>query len=229
MGKQSLRFDNPQLISYKTLRKAIGILGISFPFILVIGSIISGKYYEIQPSISDYYHTNMENFFVGLLCAIALFLYAYNGYEKRDSIAGNLGCIFALGVAFFPTSISCGLSTTMEQSNPPIIGTIHLISAAALFLVLSYFSLVLFTKTKDSEKPTKKKLYRNRIYKICGIIMLGCICLIAIYLFCNNSNKCVVLSEYHPVFWLESIALWAFGVSWLTKGEAILNDSIEYA
>jgi hypothetical protein len=27
-----------------------------------------------------------------------------------------------------------------------------------------------------------------------------------------------------PVFWLESIALWAFGISWLVKGETILKD-----
>ena len=24
-----------------------------------------------------------------------------------------------------------------------------------------------------------------------------------------------------PVFWLESLAIWAFGISWLVKGEAI--------
>jgi hypothetical protein len=29
---------------------------------------------------------------------------------------------------------------------------------------------------------------------------------------------------YQPVFWLESISVVAFGISWLVKGEAILND-----
>jgi hypothetical protein len=28
----------------------------------------------------------------------------------------------------------------------------------------------------------------------------------------------------HPVFWLESTAVIAFGVAWLTKGEMILKD-----
>jgi hypothetical protein len=26
------------------------------------------------------------------------------------------------------------------------------------------------------------------------------------------------------VFWLESIALWAFGISWRIKGELVLED-----
>ncbi len=30
--------------------------------------------------------------------------------------------------------------------------------------------------------------------------------------------------SFNPIFWLEAIALWAFGISWLTKGETILID-----
>jgi hypothetical protein len=33
-----------------------------------------------------------------------------------------------------------------------------------------------------------------------------------------------VLKDYHPVFVLETITLGAFGISWLTKGDAILKD-----
>jgi len=28
----------------------------------------------------------------------------------------------------------------------------------------------------------------------------------------------------NPVFWLETITIEAFGISWLTKGQAILKD-----
>lgn len=33
------------------------------------------------------------------------------------------------------------------------------------------------------------------------------------------------ISKLDPVFWLESVAVWAFGWSWLIKGEAILKDN----
>ena len=32
------------------------------------------------------------------------------------------------------------------------------------------------------------------------------------------------LLRFSPLFWLEAVAVVAFGVSWLTKGEAILAD-----
>ena len=32
------------------------------------------------------------------------------------------------------------------------------------------------------------------------------------------------VEQLAPRFWLEAIAIVAFGVSWLTKGEAILKD-----
>jgi hypothetical protein len=51
--------------------------------------------------------------------------------------------------------------------------------------------------------------------------MLACIVLIAVYeLFLSGTG----LAELKPVFWLESLALWAFGLSWMTKGEVLLED-----
>jgi hypothetical protein len=43
-------------------------------------------------------------------------------------------------------------------------------------------------------------------------------------LFFLFENKLPVIKEIKIVFWLESLSLWAFGVSWLTKGQAILAD-----
>ena len=36
----------------------------------------------------------------------------------------------------------------------------------------------------------------------------------------------LALKAYDPIYWLESIAIVAFGISWLTKGEAILKDEV---
>jgi len=206
------------VISYLTLRKAIGILGISFPVILVTGSLIIGGYDEIQSSISSYYHTNMRDVFVGILCGIALFLFSYRGYNLIDNIAGDLGCLFALGVAFFPAAPDYSL-----LNDNALIGELHLVSAALFFIVLIYFSLFLFTKSVEGRTLSKQKKYRNRVYRICGFTMFGCILLIALYLLLLE-NCYPDLKNYDPVFWLESIAIFAFGISWLTKGQIILKD-----
>lgn len=232
---------DPQLISYLTLRKAVGILGIVFPIVLIIGSVACCGCTEILSSISAYYHSVMRNIFVGLLCAIALFLFTYTGYDSTDSTAGNIGCLFALGVAFFPTSYSGTLICGIEMyTKAGIISTIHFTSAAGLFLTLAYFSICRFTKTtkepemcwkhlywkknKKDKELKERKLIRNRIYIACGLVMIGCIVLISIYKLFSKSAFSEFLSNYDPVFWLETMALWAFGISWLTKGRTIYVD-----
>lgn len=196
------------VISYLGLRKAVGIIGFLFSTVLVLGTLIIGKDDVFQRSISMYYHTHMRDAFVGILCAEALFFFSYTGYTWIDNLAGDLAAIFALGIAFCPTSNT-------------LIGTIHLISALLFFSTLIYFSLFLFTK--GSSNPTKRKKHRNIVYRICGYVMVACIVSIVFYFVLPAGIK-LRLEALHYVFWFETIALWAFGISWLVKGEFLLKD-----
>jgi hypothetical protein len=218
---ERLKSKNALIFSYLTLRKAIGVLGTSLPFVLSLGALVlfgTG----IQGSVSGYYHTGMRDVFVGVLCVIGFFLLSYRGYNGADDIVGDLGCLFAVGVALFPTTPSNAASSGVR-----IIGYVHFVFAVLFLLTLIYFSLFLFTKTEadPNQSPTPRKLQRNRVYKACGYTMLLCIVLIAIY-YRLPDELASPIEGYKPVFWLESIAVVAFGISWLTKGEAIrmLND-----
>lgn len=201
------------LISYLLLRKLIGALGIALPFVVAIGALIISQT-TILPSISDYYHTVMRDLFVGILFAIAIFMLSYRGYERVDDRAGDIACVSAIGIAVFPVA-PAGANAAQEA-----LGNLHFASALVFFLTLSYFSLVLFTKSDPSLPPTPRKLQRNRIYQICGWTILAC--LAAIALVWNFAS--MPIKQLQPVFWLESLAVIAFGVSWLTKGEAFLPD-----
>ena len=198
------------LVSYLTLRRVVGTLGVLLPVLLVLGCFVLSSHAELQDSISDYYGTVMRDVFVGVLFTIGWFLFSYRGYERKDDVAGNLACLFALGVALFPTT-----------SDREPIRVVHFLSAAALFLVLSYFSLRLFTKTKKGTPPTHQKQIRNRVYVACGVIMLACIASVAVYYVFLQETP---ISAIKPVFWLESLALWAFGWSWFVKGETLWRD-----
>jgi uncharacterized membrane protein YobD (UPF0266 family) len=217
---KGLNEEKSMAFSYLELRKIIGVLGTAFPFILSIGALILFRT-GIQSSISSYYHTGMRNVFVGTLCVIGFFLFSYKGHRKpgdKDNLAGNLGCIFAVGVALFPTTPDVGAASTAR-----LIGYVHFAFAALFFLTLIYFSFFLFTKTHADKTPTRRKLYRNKIYKACGITMFVCIVLIFIYKVLPDSFS-FVFAPYKPVYWLEALAVFSFGISWLTKGEAIMKD-----
>ncbi len=205
----------PLVLSYLSLRKAIGIIGFALPFVLAFGKLLlQGP--GIQRSISLYYYTVMGDVFVGSLCAIGVFLMSYKGYDRKDEIAGYLACVFSLGVALFPTTPNTGAT-----SRDNLIGALHLSFAALLFLTLAYFSLALFTKTASGKNPTRRKLQRNTVYRVCGYTILACILLIIVAALPPVKT---LVERLTPVFWLESVAIVAFGVSWLTKGETVLKD-----
>lgn len=215
MAKQ-LENQTSLVFSYLTLRKVIGLLGTLLPLVVALGAWIVFQT-GLQDSISSYYHTDMRDVFVGTLFAIGFFLLSYRGYERADRIAGNLACVFAVGAALFPTNPD-GVA-----EGARFIGYIHFAFAALLFLTLIYFSLFLFTKTDASQPPTKQKLKRNMIYRVSGYAMLASIILIVVY-FRLPGEVMESLDRFNPVFWLETITVVAFGISWLTKGEAILAD-----
>ena len=210
--------DNSEslVFSYLQLRKAIGALGLALPFVLAFGAWLIFRL-GVQSSISYYYWTGMRDVLVGTLFAIGFFLFSYQGYARADNIAGNLACVFALGVALFPT-----MQSDAAAGLPRILSILHFVFAAAFFGTLIYFCLVLFTKTRARGRPTEQKLMRNRIYRGCGYLMAACILLTFVFFLVPSVYE--ALAPYGPVFWLEAIAILAFGVSWLVKGEAILKD-----
>ena len=226
MEPHASKRTQPELITFIALRRAVGILGITFPFIMVIGSIICTGCLEIQSSISAYYHTNMQNIFVGILCVIAFFLISYRGYDIADDIAGNLAGVFALGAAFFPTSVKDHLTGCIPDTiDNHIIGIIHNVSSAGFLIVLACFSFFLFT-IKNKNETNIMKDRRNTLYRVTGILMSLCIilCIVLVY---SNSDFSQSLKKHNMIFWLESVAICAFGVSWFIKGRTILVDKEE--
>lgn len=216
MNNRELEAHNALVFSYLTLRKVLGILGIALPIIVAVGAWIIFQT-GLQRSISDYYYTGMRNVFVGSLWATAFFLLAYKGYGRLDGLLGNVGCVAAVAITIFPTT----------PDNPTelakLIGAFHLLAGTVFFGTLIIFSLFRFTLTDPKGQPSPEKLKRNTIYRVCGVIMLACIVLSALYLGLPLIGV-EFLSGSNLVFWLEAVALVAFGVSWLTKGEAILQD-----
>ena len=207
---------DPRVIAYKKLRKAIGVLGTALPFVLAAGGLILFST-GIQSSLSAYYHTDIGDVFVGTLCAIGVFFYAYRGYTGElgnDDQVGNLAGIFAIGVALFPTD------KTYVPTTP--IGIAHVVFAALFLLTLAYFSLFLFTKT-DQDDPHPPKLRRNTVYRVAGYVIIASLVLIGVLALLPEATQ-QALSPWKLVFLFESAAVVAFGISWLTKGQMILRD-----
>jgi hypothetical protein len=227
--KNSSQDDSNQslLISYLTLRKAVGVLGMALPFLLTFGYFFFESDCSFPPSISHFYYTALGNVFVGTLCAVSLFLFSYNGHDKGDKWAAKIAGLFALLVAIFPTDfggyadMKCSRMTDGEDAASNLL---HYISATILFSTFAFFSLVQFTKTNKRGPMAWAKRTRNTIYKICGWVIVGCITGIAVVSLLLPPDVYEKLKSFKPTFVLETIALWAFGFSWLIKGETFFRD-----
>lgn len=208
-----------QLIPLLWIRRSIGVLGILFPFILALGNYYFFDCHTLLPTISDYFHTKMMTIFVAILSMISIFLWTYRGPKGADRHWATIAAVFCLGVALFPNDVK----DVVKQCNgfdTYACNTLHLICAIGMFLILAYFSLFLFTKTDQNLsdqtiKRHKLKYKRNIIYKSCGYVIILAITLSVIG-YVLSKNGVALPSTY--LFWMESLALFAFGISWVTKG-----------
>lgn len=231
------------VVHLRTLRTAIGVLGVALPFALTAGENLRDWYLTsegeigrtmIEGSISAYYHTGMREVFVGILSALAIFLLCYKGPQKWDVVASKIAGAAALFVAILPTresareSVDVGIpapnSVTLfsghDALDPPIINNLHYASATVFFITVAIMSLYLFTKSGAAE-PTPHKLQRNKVFRLCGATILLAIAAIAV-------DKLLFDAAWSRgtsfVFWMETIAVMAFGIAWLTKAEVLFGD-----
>lgn len=218
------------LYSYYRIRKIIGFLGIFLPILIVVfhGGLLS--------SISHYYYSRSAVFFIAILSSFGLLLVTYNGHKldkKKEFFSDNfithLGGISALLVVLLPTTCNGSYSDIICQSHiyplfghdNPTIGIIHLLSAGVFFFTMGYMSIYRFSRTK------KKKLRKTKIciYKICGIAVWVSIGIILIEKIVEQFIPSFHCTEY-DVFFFETVAIVAFGISWIVKGKA-MEDAIE--
>ena len=190
------------IVNVKKLRCTIGFLAILLPIIVAV------LLWRIPPSISSTYYTYEAGpVFMIILGTASVFLMYYDGYDKIDDVLNTIAGVFGLVICIFPCHNDSLSYVGTFQVPVEISATIHNVSAIAFFALLSYVSMFQFTKHGDKEMTRQKKA-RNVIYRVCGVGMVA-------------SFLIMLLPEFHIQIWLvETIALFFFGVSWLTKSNA---------
>jgi len=233
--EKSLRLDFQDkqsiwLTNQNTLRKLVGILGMSLPILLTVFLYVATGHSTTLQSISHYYFTRVGGIFIIILSLLAIFLLVYKGHEPIDFYISSIAGIFALCVVLFPTTNlgqtccdeKCNYAVTFLSGKTEWRANFHYISASIFLSCLAFMALFLFTKS--NKLKTNRKKTRNVIYITCGVIMLASLLIILLGYF-----GILIPTDYYIknnlTFWMESIAVESFGISWLVKGEAILKDN----
>lgn len=215
--------------AYSFLQRVVGVIALALPVAVAVGDLaIDGR--GIRGSISSYYYGRTGGYFVGSLCALAVFFLSYDyrprlGHEADNRIS-NLASLAAVGVALFPTAAE----GERASGGALIVARVHVASASVLFACLAIFSLYHFTRPERdvvaasrrwermavawrepaTSTATEQERRRNRIHRSCGWIIVAAMVAIVV-------NNAIGLDF---MFWLEAIAVWAFAVSWLVESYA---------
>lgn len=214
---------NQLVLSFLSVRQAIGLLGFFLPLALIAFAILWPE--PLRSSISAYFHSPMRDIFVGTLIAQAVFLWSYEGFAPRgdewitDRGTARTASVGAVLIALAPTTgpeasettctlLACRLPDWLTYG-------VHVAAAGVFFGALAVFCLVLFVKGQDD---SAEKRASHRIYRICGWTILACLALIALVSVPGLSRA---LESLRPVFWLETIATFAFATSWAVKGDSL--------
>lgn len=228
--------QNDLVLSFLAVRRMLGLLGLFLPLSLLVTAIFTDE--PMRPSISEFYHGQGREFFVGTLFAIGVFLWSYVGYppsyigeKPTDKQVSRIAAVAVICVALFPTGDNLAPQGQVMQAcsvfqclvGEGVSRSLHYLAAGIFFSSLAVFCLVLFRRdggqTQDREKQA-----RNRIYTICGITITVCVMALALYgvvYAMQDSAGKARLDRSYLVFLLETIGITAFAISWLAKGKAL--------
>lgn len=175
----------------------------------------------VQPSISDYYYTNLRDIYTGTLAAVGLFMICYKGHGnasiwKDDQLLTNVAGLMAIGVALIPVDpeFEPGKVYTLIPYDYAWPGWLHYGFAALLFGIFALLAINVFTiGQRESEDIPVSTFNENHLYRFCGGAIILLIVLIPV-------SETFQLFRYSTLV-LEALALFFFGTAWLIKGRAL--------
>jgi hypothetical protein len=215
--------DKEFVVSYLTLRKAIGIAGLLMPFIVRAGAYVFESIRSTD-SISAYYYTGMRDVFVSTLVLVGALLACYRTPALRDNVVATMAGAAGIAIALFPMDPTYapqilahfpGMLGNSCYVNRGILG-FHFVFVAAFF-ALSFYLVYFRFKAFTPQPPTPQKVIRNKVYRVCGLAMLAAYSTIGVLALAFHGTS---------IFWPETVAVVAFGVAWLVKGQIVLKDPV---
>ena len=212
--------DPDLVVSYLGLRQTIGWTGLLMPVAVRIGAYLF-EGIATTGSISAYYYTGMRDVFVGTLVLVGALLACYRSPAWYDGLVATIAGLAAIGIGLFP--MDPVFAKEIIAKCPQVVDQCYLSTGilgyhfvfVALFFGLGVYLVFWRFKAFTPSSPTPQKVVRNKIYRLCGILMVVGIVGVGYLAFFRTGQS---------IFWPETLAVVAFAAAWLVKGQTILRD-----
>lgn len=213
--------------SYLLTRTVVGVLGVLLPVALVAGEAfgVPGPV-QVRDSLSAYYHTGLQDVFVGSLSVVAVLLATYLAGQPGtwDFLLSLAAGVALLVVVAFPTArtgLPAGAPPCGSTPQPPgcspveqalgegLTAHVHEGAAVVAFLALAAVSF-LFARRERRDGGSRAAA---AAHVGCGVLMLAAELLALV-----GSLGGLRFGPLTALYVGEVAALWAFGASWLLAG-----------
>jgi hypothetical protein len=206
--------------SYLMMRVVIGVMGLLLPALLIIGEVFLDGSLKARGSLSAYYHSGMRDEFVGILVVSGVFLITYKIFKINAGLENTLSTlagVAAILVAIFPTGrpdSSVPLTPLQDTVHENRVEVIHFLSALAFIVLLAGISMC-FGFREGRRKPKPDQRYTPEQWRLFHFACAGLIFAALIFI---GVTKALGVFDHYRLLVGETVAVVAFGISWLTKG-----------
>lgn len=227
--KAPSEFESQITETYFFMRIGMGALAFAFP----LGLWLVGRWLmdiPTQTSLSAYYHSDMRDTFVGVLCAIGFTLFLYKGFSRSEDWALNLAGALAVGIACFPMApgqpLRCravcsddaclATSALFDRTFDPLIASqLHGLCAVAFFIAIAYVCGFCAKRTLHLiPEQTVRRRYL-RLYQALAVAMVALPAAVALLtrLSPASANDCTDFT----IIRVETAGVWVFATYWFVK------------
>ncbi len=167
---------------------------------------VSSGSFELS-SVSSAYHSGARAEYVALLCTVSLLLWISPTTSRVEWVATRIASLSTALLALIPTSAAPCQSNLASKTH----------YGAALVLIFAMLtSYVLLLREELENKPSYWQ-FRVGAYTLLGLVV-GAAAVARRIL--NSTFDCGGVVAMGVTFWTETIALAAFGVTWIVAGIA---------
>jgi hypothetical protein len=206
--------------TYKMLRLGLAVMAFAFPLVLWVGGHFLAKL-PLAGSMSAYYHAGdplhpgqgvMRNEFVGILFAVGVLLFAYQGYSRFEDYALNLAGLLALGIALFP----------MKWPIQPNDGwfSLHGTCAISFFACIAYVCICRAADTLPLIPDDAIRKRYLRTYQFLGGAMVLCPVFAWVLISLMPLHK-------SAIFFVELAGIYVFATYWVIKSHEASKTKVD--
>ena len=205
--------------SFLTTRLVVGLFGVTLPVHAIVGEPLMSGNWSVRDALSDYYYSGLRNWFVGSLFAIGagLLVYMATKRSRPDGVLSFVAGVCAILVALFPTN------EVGAEPSAVAVGSFRFRSGPVD--PAGHYLLAIRDPRRHAAQSVRPAA--DQLAEISSVLCRGHLVVGSLVRADGRAERGALnIPMPYAVLFGESLAVLAFGFSWLLKGSELLTMAL---